>query len=266
MSEPARAAAPASLDEHRARKEKGHRWTRWYAEVVKSRPRLGSSALAVLGELVRRADNETGECFGQLSNPDGRRGVAEATGLSPRTVQRAIAELVDEKLITYKRTGRKRLDFCLQPMAANTSPCRIRDAKVADQTRHCDASEPPASRLSDDTVSSSSLTACRTPSSTDPPLPPAGGRSRDRDHYLEDLRTWATAEGLPVDERFEYVRVANDGHRDREAIAAYVERFTSWHDGEQSTEIPTKPLSPSPRRPEPVDAAGAGPEQLELDL
>jgi len=62
-----------------------------------------------------------------------------------------------------------------------------------------------------------------------PPLPPKGGRRRDRDHYEEQLQRWI-GENFPqlAAGQHGYVRAAiGEGHRTLDAISAYVDRYTT---------------------------------------
>jgi hypothetical protein len=252
MSEPARAAAPpSSIEDRRAeRKPKSHQWTRWLHEVRKRHRDLDAKELAVLGELVRRADNESGECWGRLgrSRDQERRhdrpSLVKATGLSRASVQRAIRGLVDRQLIHYKPGGPKvevASRFRLLPLEEGVSlghPGGISETPPAgDQTETRGASDGHPTG-----VTETPLTAFGTTRRTEPPRPPAGGRGRDDDRYEEALRVWAAVEDLPVDERgLQLLRIANKRYRDAEAIAAYVVRFTTGPDGEPPAEISTEP-------------------------
>jgi hypothetical protein len=113
VSEPARADAPASLEDRRADgKPRTHRWTRWRRELPK-RYKLSAPALELAGELARRADNETGECHGYQA------GFADATGRSGRTIHRATRELLRLELIAYTPGGQR-------PGEQRPHPCRYR--------------------------------------------------------------------------------------------------------------------------------------------
>lgn len=63
------------------------------------RPGLGGPAAAVLRDLADRA-NETSVCWPSIAT------IAAETGLSERTVQRAVRKLESGRLIVTKRTGR----------------------------------------------------------------------------------------------------------------------------------------------------------------
>ena len=148
MTEAARSADVPYLPDRAA--QKTHRWTRWRDGIPKhyrdSVDRPPSRALELASELARRADNETGHCWSHYTT------LHAATGLSPRTLQRAKADLERNGLITAKGSGRQRIDFWLQALEHATSQWRSSHATVADQIRHPDASEASPCRICDDTV------------------------------------------------------------------------------------------------------------------
>ena len=187
------ADAVPSLDDHRERKHKQHRWTRHRDEApAKFDPPPPARALEILSELARRADNETGHCYRTLD------GLAEATGRSRRTAQRAIDELELNGLITVKRSGRRRIDFWLQPLPAQTTRWHIRDANVAHQKCQRDISEATPCRSCDDTLSPplSDVTAPQTAKVTEPPSAPQGGkRASTADAQLSIFEGSAAGQG-----------------------------------------------------------------------
>jgi hypothetical protein len=101
VSAPARAAAPVvSLEDRSPRKGDGHRWTKWYLGLHK-RVKLDSKALAVAGQLVKRANNNTGYCYPSLKD------IHDGTGLSRHSIQRGIQDLELAGLISVERGGPK---------------------------------------------------------------------------------------------------------------------------------------------------------------
>ena len=177
MSEPARAAAaPSSIEDHRAeRKPKAHRWTRWRRELPK-RFGLSATALELASELARRADNETGECWGYQAR------IAADIGRSSKTVQRATAELVNAELVVYWPGGQRRgrgqpqypSRFRLVPLEGVRSLCP--QEAVTESTRPGGNAVPDGRSLCpQEAVTESTLTAVRTTKRTDPPGPPKGG-------------------------------------------------------------------------------------------
>lgn len=229
MSEPARSEAPSSIEDRRAEhKPKAHRWSRWQREVRK-RYTLSSKAIALLGELVDRADNETGECWGFQD------GLVRALSLSERTIRRATRELQQHRLIAYRpghqRLGQTRPEPCrfrLLPLEEGR-PERPQVAATVTATPggHTDRNGRPPWPQEADRVAA--LTVSRTTSSTEPPRPPAGGRGRDRDRWLGEMRVWTAAHSLPLDELgFAYVCDAVlRGLREPAAVAAFLEQ-TAW--------------------------------------
>jgi Helix-turn-helix domain len=171
VSEPAPAVASTSLEDRRAdRKPKSHRWTRWRRELPK-RFRLSGPALELASELARRADNETGECWGY------QEGFAAATGRSTRTVRRAIRELEKARLLVYtpRRSQAKGASrFRLVEIEANRTVCPPRaDTVAAEDAGQPGRSDRTAGPPRPDTVAG--LTAVGTTKRTEPPDPPEGG-------------------------------------------------------------------------------------------
>ena len=167
-------AADDELADRRARKDGAFRWHHWKRQIPARHPQLPSRARHVVEKLVDHADVDTGHSWSHLKT------LSSATGLSERTVQRAIADLKVAGLVKVRATGRERIDFWLQPFkspAADAPPCQIRSATVAHQVRQVDASATPPCQIRNDTVAT--LTAPGTTPSTEPPQPPtaSGGGS-----------------------------------------------------------------------------------------
>jgi DNA-binding transcriptional ArsR family regulator len=229
------------LADRRALRQKSHRWTRWRQAQVKLHPEMRSRAILVLDDVVRFANNDTGTAWRHLGD------ICAATHLSERTVQRGIDDLEKAGLVRTpnRRRGRQRIDFELvEDVAEDRAEKRQPDVSVVAEKRQPD-------------VTVAALTGEGLRKRTDPPKPPKGGRSRDRESWRADLDDWIVAEDLPSEHagRVALVvrRAVDAGQRpDRAFIVERLEQMTAWRDGRAPTDADTP-------------AAVDGPEQLAFD-
>jgi hypothetical protein len=283
VSEPARAGAPASLEDRRADgKPRTHRWTRWRRELPKLY-KLSAPALELAGELARRADNETGECHGYKA------GFAAATGRSERTIHRATRELLRLELIAYtpggQRPGKQSPHPCryrLLPLEGGT-PCPQEEDTQSSPGGHTVRERGTPCPQEEDTQSSLTVLGTTSLTSLPPPSPellllaatdavdvqpvsqpedggggeelssadeaprPAGRRTCDTEQWSTDLRRWIEAKQLPVEH---LAVIANGidlglvtGDLARPSIVAYLEQRTSWRDTHSPPPVDSDQLS-----------------------
>jgi hypothetical protein len=192
------------------------------------------------GWLGRRARNETGRHCAHLAE------VMEGTKLQRSSVQRGLAELEQVGAIErrrYRRNGKT--EYKLLPLDG----LRAVTGGLTGGPTGRPTVGPQVAPPGGPTVGP--LTTGSTTQGLQPPLPPAGGRQRDHDQWLVELRDWAGAAGLP-DEHFGYVESAMRNlprvQRTAAGVVAWLERFAEWPNTSAMTHV------------------GDGPEQLELEL
>lgn len=205
----------------------------WARDMSEHHPKLTTTALHVAKSLQLYAD-ENLECW------PSRATLAKVSQLTLATVTRAIRELLDAGVIeriaetgTGRTVSRYRLLRGDSPIplgerrgVSQKHPWGdVPRARVAGSTSEVPA-EVPRPPNPPEGGDSTSVGLRHTP----PPRRPSGGRKRDRDHWLADLRQWCIREKLPV-EHLAYVEAAMGGLRpvhDRAGIVAYLEKWTAW--------------------------------------